>query len=108
MCPAIDNPPRCEIHTVLHFLRAKNMNAVEIHHELCVVYDQNVMSERTIRQWLERSRMGEQIFTIKSKVICSECMIFFKVLNKTFVKDSAQQFQNFHGHFHKFNALFST
>jgi hypothetical protein len=27
------------------------MSAEEIHHELCVIYGQNVMSEGTIRQW---------------------------------------------------------
>jgi hypothetical protein len=48
MCPAIDNPARCEIHTVIHFLHAKNMNAAEISRELCAtVYGQNVMSEGT-------------------------------------------------------------
>jgi hypothetical protein len=34
MRPAIDNPARSEIHTVLYFPDAKNMSAVEIHHEL--------------------------------------------------------------------------
>jgi hypothetical protein len=50
MCPAIDNPTSCEICAV-HFLHAKNMSAAEIHHELCVVYGQNIMSEETVRQW---------------------------------------------------------
>jgi hypothetical protein len=27
------------------------MSAAEIHHELCTVYDQNVMREGTVRQW---------------------------------------------------------
>jgi hypothetical protein len=47
MCPEIDNPASCEIHS----LHNKNMSAAEIHHELCAVYGQNVMSEGTIRQW---------------------------------------------------------
>jgi hypothetical protein len=51
MCPPIDNPARCEIHTVLHFLHAKNTSAAEIHRELCAVYGQNVMNEGTVRQW---------------------------------------------------------
>jgi hypothetical protein len=50
MYPAIDNPASCEIHAVIFFLHAKNMSAVEIHHELCMVYSQNVMSEGTVRQ----------------------------------------------------------
>jgi hypothetical protein len=52
MCSATDNPTSCEIRAVICFLHAKNMNAVEIHHELCMaVYDQNVMSEEIVRQW---------------------------------------------------------
>jgi hypothetical protein len=50
MCPAIDTPTSCEIHAVIRFLHAKNMSAAEIHHKLCTVYGQNVMSERTVRQ----------------------------------------------------------
>jgi hypothetical protein len=52
MCPAIDNPASCEIRTVIRFLRARNMDAAEIHRELCVaVYGQNITSEGTVRQW---------------------------------------------------------
>jgi hypothetical protein len=51
MCPATDNPTSCEICTVINFLHAKNMNAAEIHRELCAVYSQNVMSEGTVSQW---------------------------------------------------------
>jgi hypothetical protein len=47
MCPAIDNPASCEICAIICFLHAKNMSAVEIHLELCMVYGQNVMNEGT-------------------------------------------------------------
>jgi hypothetical protein len=50
MCPAIDYPATCEIRSVIQFLNAKNMSSAEIHRELCAVYDQNVMSEGTVRQ----------------------------------------------------------
>jgi hypothetical protein len=51
MCPAIDNPASCEIRAVILFIRNKNRSAGEIHRELCVaVYDQNVMSDGTVRQ----------------------------------------------------------
>jgi hypothetical protein len=49
MCPVIDNPARCEILAVIHFLHATNMSAMEIHRELCEVYGQNAMSEGTVR-----------------------------------------------------------
>jgi hypothetical protein len=61
ICPAIDNPASCEIHIVIRFFHAKNMSAAESHHELCmVVYDQNVMSEGTVRQWCKMSK-DEQV-----------------------------------------------
>jgi hypothetical protein len=50
-CPANDNPASCEICAVIRCLHAKNITAAEIHLELCTVYGQNVMSERTVRQW---------------------------------------------------------
>jgi hypothetical protein len=61
MCPAIDNPASYEIRAVINLLYAKNMNAAEIHRELCAVYGQNVMSEETVRQW-------GRMFTMKSEV----------------------------------------
>jgi hypothetical protein len=57
--PVIDNPNRCEIGAVIHFLYAKNMNAAEIHHELCIVYGQNVMTEGTRRQWCRMFKDGQ-------------------------------------------------
>jgi hypothetical protein len=50
MCSATDNPVSCEIHAVIHFLHANNMNDMEIHHELCTVYSQTVMCEGNVRQ----------------------------------------------------------
>jgi hypothetical protein len=50
MCPVIDNPASCKIHAVIRFLHAKSMSAAEIHRELCAtVYEQNVMSEGTVK-----------------------------------------------------------
>jgi transposase len=57
-CPVIDNTASCEILAVIRFLHAKNMNAAEIHRELCmVIYGQNV-SEETIRQWCRMFKDG--------------------------------------------------
>jgi hypothetical protein len=54
MSPAIDKPARCKI----RFLHAKNMSAAEIHHELCDVYGQNLMSEGTVKQWYRMFKDG--------------------------------------------------
>jgi hypothetical protein len=40
----IDNPTNHKIHVVICSLHAKNMNAAEIHGEICAVYGQNAMS----------------------------------------------------------------
>jgi hypothetical protein len=105
LCPAIDNPASCEIQAVIHFPHAKNISAAEIHHELCAIYGQNVMSEKTLRQWYTMFKDGqtnEQTFMMKSEVV------MFKMLTKIFVKDGASQFENFYMNFLKFHALFST
>jgi hypothetical protein len=70
MCPVIDSPASCEIRIVILFLHAKNMSASEIHHELHMFYGQNVMSEGTIRQHVECSKMGKKMFTMASRVVC--------------------------------------
>jgi hypothetical protein len=58
MCAVIDNSTSCEIRTVISFLHAKSMTAVEIHPELCTLYGQNVMSEETVRQWCRMFQGG--------------------------------------------------
>jgi transposase len=59
LCLATYNPANCEIRTLIRFLHAKNMNAGEIHRELCAaVYDQNVMCEGTVRQWCRMFKDG--------------------------------------------------
>jgi hypothetical protein len=47
----IHNPASCEICAVIRFLRAKNIDAAKIHHELSAVYIQNELSEGTVSQW---------------------------------------------------------
>jgi hypothetical protein len=71
MCPAIDNPARCDILAIICFLHAENLSVVEIHCELCVAYGQYIMSEATIRQWcrmFKNGRTNEQMFMMKSEV----------------------------------------
>jgi hypothetical protein len=58
MCPTIDNSASCEICIVTGLLHAENTSAVEIHHELCAVYSQNVMNEGTAKQWYRMFKDG--------------------------------------------------
>jgi hypothetical protein len=85
MCPVIDNPTSCDIPTVIHFLHAKIMSAVEIHHKLCALYSQNVRHEGTVRQWcrmLRDWRTTEQTFMMKSKVV-SQPSVMVMILFET-------------------------
>jgi hypothetical protein len=59
MCSEIENPARCEIHTVIRFLHANNMSAMEIHRQLCAIYGQNAMSEGNVRQWCRMFKDGQ-------------------------------------------------
>jgi hypothetical protein len=111
MCPAIDNPTSCEILAIIRFLQAKNLNAAQIHRELCaVVYGQNVMSEGTVRQWCRMFRDGrtdvhDEERSVQPSVVSDDIV---QSVDQKSVKDGASQFRNFRVNFHKFHALFST
>jgi hypothetical protein len=98
ICHATNNPDSCEIRALIRFLHAKSMSAAEIHHELrAAVYDQNVMSEGTARQWCRMFKDGRankcSRRTAKWSAICSErWMILFKLFIKISVKHSTSQF----------------
>jgi hypothetical protein len=63
LCPANGNRSIGEIRAIIRFPHAKNINAAEIHCELCAaVCGQTVMSEGTVRQWC-------RMFTMKSEVV---------------------------------------
>ena len=44
MPPLIENPADCEIRSVIRYLSAKGVKALEIHRNICEVYAQNIMS----------------------------------------------------------------
>jgi hypothetical protein len=69
MCSATDHLTSCEIRPVIRFLHSKNVSAKEIQRELCTVYVQNVVSERTVRQWCIILKDGRQMFTMKGQVV---------------------------------------
>jgi hypothetical protein len=54
----IGNPTSCKICAVIWFVHSENMSAVEIHHGLCAVNSQNVMSEGTVGEWCGMFRNG--------------------------------------------------
>ena len=44
MPPLIENPADCKIRSVIRYLSAKGVKAVEIHCNICEVYGQNITS----------------------------------------------------------------
>jgi hypothetical protein len=57
-CRLAHNPAGFDFCAVIQFLHTKNMSDVEIHSELCTVYDQNVMSAGTVIQWYRMFKDG--------------------------------------------------
>jgi hypothetical protein len=50
-------PTSCEVRSVICFLHA-GQSAAEIHHRLCHVYDDNIMSDICVRKWCRKFRDG--------------------------------------------------
>jgi hypothetical protein len=58
-----------KICAIICFLHARNMSAMEIHHELCAACGQNVISTGIVRQLCRMFKDGEQMFITDSKVV---------------------------------------
>jgi len=52
MFKTIEGAADCEIRSVIRFLNARNVLPSEIHHQLCQVYGDNVMSDGMVRKWV--------------------------------------------------------
>jgi len=48
----------CEVRGVTNFLQAEGQSTAEIHHLLCHVYSDNVMSDSCVREWCRKFRDG--------------------------------------------------
>ena len=60
MPPLIENPADCEICSVIHYLSAKGVKAVEIHRNICEVYGQDIMSDGMVRKWVRAFKDGRK------------------------------------------------
>ena len=58
MPPLIENPADCEIRSVIRYLNAKGLKAVEIHRNICEVYEQNIMTDGVVRKWVRAFKDG--------------------------------------------------
>jgi len=48
----------CEIRSVIRFLNSRNVLTSEIHHQICQVYCDNVMSDGMVRKWVRLFNEG--------------------------------------------------
>jgi len=52
MFNTIEGAADCEIRSVIRFLNARNVLPSEIHHQICQVYGDNVMTDGMVRKWV--------------------------------------------------------
>jgi hypothetical protein len=62
----IYNPADCEVRSVICFLNAQNVRAIDIHRQLTAVYSEGVMNESSVRKWCLMFNEGKTIFMTKS------------------------------------------
>ena len=55
----IENPADCKIRSVIRYLSAKGVNAVEFHRNICEVYGQT-MSDGMVRKWVRAFKDGRK------------------------------------------------
>jgi hypothetical protein len=57
----IDNSADCEVRSVIRFLNAQNVRAIDIHRQLTAVYGEGVMNESSVRKCCRTFNEGEDL-----------------------------------------------
>jgi len=60
MFKTIEGAADCEIRSVIRFLNARKVLPSEIHHQICQVYGENVMSNGMFRKWVRVFNEGRE------------------------------------------------
>jgi len=60
MFETIEGATDCEIRSVICFFNATNVLPSEIHHQICQVYGDNVMSDGRVRKWVRMFNGGRE------------------------------------------------
>jgi len=60
MFKTIEGAADCEIQPVIRFLNARNVLPSEIHHQICQMYGDNVMSDGMVRKWVRMFNEGRE------------------------------------------------
>jgi transposase len=54
----IATPANCKVRAVIRFLHTGGQSTAKIHHRLCRVYGDNVVSDSCVREWCRKFRDG--------------------------------------------------
>jgi len=68
MFKTIEGAADCEIWSVIRFLNARNVLPSEIHHQICQVYGDNVMSDGMVRNGFGCSMKDERMCMMRREV----------------------------------------
>jgi len=60
MFKTIEGDAYCLIQSIIRFLKARNVLPSEIHHQICQLYGDNVMSDGLIRKWVRMFNEGRE------------------------------------------------
>jgi len=60
MFKTTEGAANCEIRSVIRFWNARNVLPSEIHHQICQVYGDNVMSDGMVRKWVRMFNEGRE------------------------------------------------
>jgi len=60
MFKKIEGAANCEIWSVIHFLKTRNVLPSEIHHQICQMYGDNAMSDGMIRKCIQVFNEGQE------------------------------------------------
>lgn len=60
MAALIQNPAKCEVHSVIHFLNAKGECLAEIHRQITVDYGV-IMTQQNVLKWCQASEQRTNV-----------------------------------------------
>jgi len=60
MFKTFEGAANCEIRPVICYLNARNVLPSDIHHQICQVYGNNVMSDGMVRKWVWMFNEGQE------------------------------------------------
>ena len=60
MFKTIERPADSEVRSVIRFLNARNVTPANIHHQLCEVYGETIMTDGMVRKWVRQFNEGRE------------------------------------------------